>query len=85
MGPDALATNENEYGDAKQENRTQHPRKMKMRPDALRTAKNVSVGENMKTGAEAVGTGENEYGDAKHENGARRPLNRRKRIRERKR
>jgi hypothetical protein len=41
---------------------------MKTRPDALRTAENVSGSENIKTGPDAQGIAENESGSAKHEN-----------------
>jgi hypothetical protein len=70
---------------------------MKTRPDALRTAENVSGSakhengtrrpryrQNMKTRVDAVGTAENESGSAKYEIGSRRTQNRRKRVWERK-
>jgi hypothetical protein len=48
------------------------------------TLKMITGVQNMKMGPNALGTAEKEYGDAKLENGARHPLNRRKRVRERK-
>jgi hypothetical protein len=65
-GPDALGTDENESGSAKQD--PTHLAPPKMNPGA----------QNMKTGPDALGTAENESGRAKHENGTRFPRYRRK-------
>jgi hypothetical protein len=51
---------------------------MKIRPNALDTAKMSSGAENIKSGPDALDTAENEFGSAKHENWARRPRYRRK-------
>jgi hypothetical protein len=46
---------------------------MKMRPDALGTAENMSGRTKQETGPDAFGTVENESGSAKHEKVTKRP------------
>jgi hypothetical protein len=66
-GPDALGTDENEFGSSKHENGTRRP----WNPDAVGTAKTIPGAQNLKTGPNALGTAEKESGN-------RRPRYRRK-------
>jgi hypothetical protein len=78
-GPDAVGTAENEYKDAKLENRTRRPSYRRKRVRGRQTRKwdpTLSVlpktcprSQNLKMGPDALTTAENEYGNAKHENG----------------
>jgi hypothetical protein len=72
-GADALGTVEKEFGSAKHENGSRHPRYRR---------KSVREQKSMKTGPDALDTAENEYGDVKHENMTRRPPHHRKRVME---
>jgi hypothetical protein len=87
-GPDTFITAENEYGSAKHENGTRHPRyrgkvfseckTFKRDPTPSVPPKMSPGAQNMKTGSDPIGTTEKQSGRAKHENGSRRPRYRRK-------
>jgi hypothetical protein len=88
MGPNALGTIKNEYGDAKLENGTRCRRNRRKRVRKCKTLKRdptpevppkmSSGAQNLKMGPYAIGTAKKESGRAKYENGSRRPRYQRK-------